>query len=184
MYTVTRQIQWPEGAHVVEVSIGGIDYCNPDALAEKYPGEMQEYEDPREAVEAAIRIRKLWRADEPDKTIDIGIGATGGMTAPFEPCISKVARRWARREFEWLIKCPTCGKIMQDAAEWFKAGTFYPDEFIPDENESDRYCSESCAEKDSSYLCEYCNEIIPMTDTRHALFCEEEAAQLKKGTPA
>jgi len=39
MYTVTRQIQWPDGTPVVEVSEGDINYTNPDALKEKYPGE-------------------------------------------------------------------------------------------------------------------------------------------------
>ena len=33
---VTRQLQWPEGKRVVEVSVGGIDYVNPDALVAKY----------------------------------------------------------------------------------------------------------------------------------------------------
>ena len=43
MYTVTRQCQWPDGDNVVEVSVGGIDYCNPDALSPKYAGEFEEY---------------------------------------------------------------------------------------------------------------------------------------------
>jgi len=38
MWTVTRQRQWPDGVDIVEVSAGGIDYTNPDALCAKYDG--------------------------------------------------------------------------------------------------------------------------------------------------
>ena len=34
-YTITRQRQFPEGTPVVEVSSGGLDYTNPDALVAK-----------------------------------------------------------------------------------------------------------------------------------------------------
>ena len=36
MFTVTRQRQFPDGENVVEVSAGGLDYTNPDALGAKY----------------------------------------------------------------------------------------------------------------------------------------------------
>ena len=58
---VTRQLQWPEGKRVVEVSVGGMDYVNPDALVAKYQGELEEYDDPIEAVEAAIDVCRRWR---------------------------------------------------------------------------------------------------------------------------
>ena len=54
-YVVTRQIQWPEGKHVVEISAGGFDYTNPDALVAKYPGEFGEFCDPREALKNGRR---------------------------------------------------------------------------------------------------------------------------------
>ena len=43
MYTVTRQHQWPDGANLVEISSGRLDYTNPDALCAKYAGEFEEY---------------------------------------------------------------------------------------------------------------------------------------------
>lgn len=93
---VTRQLQWPDGKRVVEVSIGGIDYTNPDALVPKYEGEFVEYYDPIEAVETAIRICRKWREDG-HKDAKVGFGSTGGFTAPFEDCTFKEARGWARK---------------------------------------------------------------------------------------
>lgn len=94
-WTVTRQLQWPEGTPVVEVSAGGIDYVNPDALSPRYPGEFQTYDDPVEAVEAAIAICRSWRRDG-QKNARVGRGATGGMTMPFESCSFREARAWAK----------------------------------------------------------------------------------------
>ena len=59
-YTVTRQHQWDTGNYVVEISGGGIDYCNPDALGKSFPGEFEEFEDVREAVDTAIQIAEQW----------------------------------------------------------------------------------------------------------------------------
>jgi hypothetical protein len=96
MYTVTRQRQWPDGVNLVEISAGGVDYCNPDALAAKYSGEFEEYRDPCEAAETAIEICRAWRKDNPKERIAIGLGATAGMTMPFDSCTFVSARQWAK----------------------------------------------------------------------------------------
>jgi len=101
-YTVTRQLQWPEGTPVVEISAGGRDYTNPDALSAKYPGEFETYADPVEAVEAAISICRAWRQDG-KKEAKEGYGATGGMTLPFETCTFREVRRWAKQRREELL---------------------------------------------------------------------------------
>ena len=117
MHTVTRQLQWPDGDTVVEISQGGIDYTNPDALAEKYPGEFEEFEDPREAVKTAIKIAQQWQKDCPDKTILIDHGATAGMTMPFdgmdlvEENLTEL-RTWADELVEKLPKCDKCGETI------------------------------------------------------------------------
>jgi len=94
-YTVTRQRQWPEGTPVVEISRGGLDYTNPDALSPKYPGEFRTYDDPRDAVEVAIAICRAWRKDG-QRDAMVGVGATLGMTMPFDPITFQEAREWAR----------------------------------------------------------------------------------------
>jgi hypothetical protein len=147
MYTITRQRQWPEGKPVVEISYGGIDYCNPDALVEKYPhlGEFKEFKDPRKAAQASIAICKAWRKDG-EKKAKIGIGSTGGMTMPFETCSFKQAEKWADMEYKAIPKCPQCAKIMEKNQEKWSAGFITQGgEFMPDEKYI--YCSEYCAEK-------------------------------------
>jgi len=149
MYTVTRQLQWPDGTAIVEISFGGLDYTNPDALAAKYDREFDEFNSPVEAVETAITICKSWRADGTRKA-KVGIGATGGMTMPFDTCTFHEARKWAKETYEKLDKCPTCGTVVEDLKEWYLAGSYYPDEFIP-YDDGYKYCSEICAEKASEF---------------------------------
>lgn len=101
MYTVTRQIQHPDGTHMVEVSAGGFDYVNPDMMGEKYEGEGETFDDPREAVRTAIDIRNAWQRDAGVK-IEIGYGDTLGMTMPFDASDAVSMLDWADREFAAL----------------------------------------------------------------------------------
>lgn len=133
MWTVTRQIQWPDGDHMVEISEGGLDYTNPDALAAQYPGEFEEFVDPRDALDAAIEIARAWRKDT-RKKISIGHGATGGMTMPFSPSTIKDLKAWAKKAAENLPRCDKCGEIIKG------------DPFTLWDYEDVQFCSESCAE--------------------------------------
>jgi len=147
MYTVTRQAQWPDGNPMVEVSAGGIDFTNPDALVEKYEGEFEEFASPVEAVRVAIEICRSWRRDGEGKA-KVGIGATGGMTMPFDAGSFSEARMWAEKVYEKIEKCPACGSIVEDLKEWWSAGEWFGDDFIPYEDGC-KYCSEHCAERNS-----------------------------------
>ncbi len=132
-YTVTRQIQWPEGTPIVEVSSGGIDYTNPDALVEKYQGEFETFQDPREAATTAIAICKAWRLDG-EKKAKVGHGATGGMTMPFDAGTFRELLDWADETFEKLPKCDRCGDLL-------------PKEYYTvQELDGDKFCREYCAE--------------------------------------
>ena len=113
MYTVTRQLQWPEGRRVVEVSSGGRDYTNPDALAARYRGEFEEFLDPVEAVETAIEICRAWCRDT-RKRCGVAVGATGGMTMPFEPRTFAVLRAWAKKRRAQLPRCDRCGELLPE----------------------------------------------------------------------
>lgn len=138
-FTVTRQQQWPDGNNVVEVSAGGIDYCNPDALSKKYTGEFETFTGKVPAVKAAIAIAKAWQRDCPDKVIEIATGSTGGMTMPFsgEPLTDEVFADLladAEKHDEKIPKCAHCGDplIERWGPHWMHA----------DEREC---CSENCA---------------------------------------
>ena len=136
-YTVTRQIQWPYGTPVVEVSGGGLDYTNPDALVAKYPGEFETYDDPREAVNVAIAICEAWRKDdEPDA--QMGYGATGGMTMPFDASTYEEARAWAQKRYETLPKCDRCGELLP------------AQHYTVPQLDDEKFCREYCAEEAAS----------------------------------
>lgn len=119
-YFVSRQRYWgvPEAeAYVVEIATGGREYANPDALVPKYAGEMEEYDDPREAAEAAISIMRQWKKDARRK-IHVAYGCTFGYTMPFEPSTIKDLRAWAETAYKELPKCERCGMLV-DADEYY-----------------------------------------------------------------
>ncbi|HSW45462.1 MAG TPA: hypothetical protein VLM89_07820 [Phycisphaerae bacterium] len=123
MYVVTRQQQWATGDSVVEISVGGLDYTNPDALCGKYPGEFREFVSPVEAVEAAIGIARAWRKDAPALDIQIAAGCTMGMTMPFagEPLTDETfdgLRQWARKIEDSLPHCDECGEPIRTQEHW------------------------------------------------------------------
>jgi len=99
-YILTRQLQFDGSGFMIEISTGGRDYINPDMLVEKYEGEGSEFDDPREAVKYAFKIRDAWKRDEPNAVIGIGYGCTCGMTMPFDPSTDEELTAWADREFE------------------------------------------------------------------------------------
>lgn len=160
MYTITRQRQWPDGDNVVEISSGGLDYCNPDALVQKYDGEFEQYDDPREAVEIAIEICRAWRADGCKGAV-VGTGSTGGTTMPFDGTTFKAAIAWAQAKYDRLEKCPTCEAVVADLTERYLAGTYTESDFIP-YDDGFKYCSESCAEKTSDHSVQ---ELVEQTES-------------------
>jgi len=166
-YTVTRQIQWPEGAHVVEVSQGGIDYTNPDALVKRYSGEFETFTDPREAVETAINICKAWNKDGSKPRARVGMGATGGYTMPFEMSTFKAVRDLAKEIYSKLSKCPSCGAITEDLKEWWSAGEYLAGGEVWPFDDGEKYCSEACAEKASTYECDVCDEFVTYDEIKN-----------------
>lgn len=140
MWTVTRQNQWPDGNNVVEVSEGGLDYTNPDALSKRYDGEFEEFSNPIAAAEAAITICKAWREDYKGKRPQVGSGATGGYTMPFDTDTFKGLRAWAKETWAKLPKC-ACGDPLPEKRKRWMADDWSGDEF----------CSERCAEKEIEF---------------------------------
>jgi hypothetical protein len=137
-YFVSRQNYYdrcaPE-ASVVEVAIGGLDYANPDMLGVKWPhlGEGKEFNNPVEAVEAAIAICEEWRKE--DSYAMVGMGATMGFTMSFDGQEYDELRKRAQEMFDKLPKCARCGEILGKE-------TYTHDLNIADE----KFCSSNCAE--------------------------------------
>ncbi len=139
MYTVTRQIQWPDGTWIVEISQGGLDYANPDMLVTWYDGEGQTFENPVEALAVARQIRDAWKADA-SEDIEIGYGATFGMTMPFSGRTDRELQEWAEKRYRQLVEnapsCDWCGEPMLGGNPGYWAA------MLPEE----RFCREFCAE--------------------------------------
>lgn len=139
MYTVTRQLQFPDGLEVVEVSQGGLDYANPDMLSPRYPGEGDSYDSPLEAAGTAIEICRAWRQDG-HKAAKVAYGATGGMTLPFSPCTFDELRTWAKTRYQQMLDCLQpcnhCGQPIWDPRKAYS---------VPGLG-ADRFCREKCAE--------------------------------------
>ncbi len=98
-FFVSRQHYYYSGEYVVEVAAGGLDFAGCDMLSYKYPGEGIEYDDPREAVKAALVIRDLWQADLPEQKIGVGVGCTMGMGVELEPDTDEFALAWADKSW-------------------------------------------------------------------------------------
>jgi len=139
---VSRQAYWPTGEKVVEIAAGGRQYANPDKLADneafKRLGSSREYDDPRQAIEAAFKVRDEWK-----KTADvrIEIGCTHGFTIPFQERLNerqlreRVAEMWDKILAD-TPKCQNCGDPIWGDDWWY----------IPELGEELRFCSEACVD--------------------------------------
>ena len=144
-YYVTRQsYAHDSGAFAVEIA-KTLDVASPDALAQKYPGEMEGYDDPREAARAAVTVRDLWERDMHDGT-ERGSGwvpFTLATTSLVYPTVedgwgTAELEEWANAEFERLPKCDHClTPINGDAWRRFDDAGF---------DDAPAYCSEHCVE--------------------------------------
>jgi hypothetical protein len=119
-----------------------MDYANPDPLEPKWDrlGEGETFDSPVLAVEAAIKICEAWRRDG-CPAAQIGYGATGGATMPFDSCTYEEAREWAAKREASLPRCDGCGELLPE-----KHFT------VPDLDDV-RFCRELCAEKAYSQAC-------------------------------
>ena len=144
-YYVTRQAYVHDsGAFAVEIA-KRLDVASPDALAEKYPGEMEGFDDPRDAARAAVRVRDLWERDMHDGTErDSGwVPFTLAASALVYPTVedgwgTAELEEWAIAEYERLPKCERCGApITGDVWRRFDDVGF---------DDAPAYCSENCVE--------------------------------------
>lgn len=117
---------------MVEIAYPGIDYAGSDMLATNYPGEG-EYDDPREALLAAIEVRKTLQADHPDEEIEIAFGHFDMVEG--EPQDMEELKAEIEKHYESLPKCDHCGNIIEDKYT------------IIGDPDFGQFCSEFCAEE-------------------------------------
>jgi len=141
-YFVSRQAYFYNKCHFVEVASGGLDYAGPDMLAAdaryRHFGDCQEYADPRDAVEAAIRIVRAWRHDLRSVVRLTAKGVVGGaFGVEGEPLTVPEIRKWADQEWESLPKCARCGKPLPCKRDRVQ---------LIDDPGIGEFCSEECAQ--------------------------------------
>jgi hypothetical protein len=134
-YYVSRQVYWPEGQHVVEIA-PGLNHASADMLTALYKrlGEGQEFDDPREAAEAAILVRRQWAKDSAKR---VGL-SFGDADLGWEAWTQKKLLAWADKMHEKVPKCDWCGEVLGS-----KRGDRWQHQDFPDET----FCSERCIEK-------------------------------------
>jgi hypothetical protein len=153
-YFVSRQIVWPDGTPTVEI-VPFRDSAGPDMLVEQFKkeGEGREFDDPREAAAAAIRVRDAWWAQKGNtrrlegwEKIAITYTGMGDMGVPGEEIgTDDELQAWAEKRYAALPKCAECGGPIYD-----KEKCWYPMDCFKDE--AFACCSEYCVEKHSAHL--------------------------------
>lgn len=132
-YFVNCQHQYYSGNYLVEIAYPDRDSMGSDMLATNYADEG-EYSDPREALEAAIKVREMLQADYPNETVGIAFGHFEMVEG--EPQDMEELKAEIEKHYESLPKCDRCGKLIEDGSH-----VIYGD---PDFGE---FCSEFCAEE-------------------------------------
>jgi hypothetical protein len=163
-YFVSRQAVWGTGAFVVEIA-GSLDTSGPDAYSPPYEGEVESYNDPREAVEAAISIRDSWRVDRQGKQDpspeDIFLDSDEEGEDD-----DATTRAWAVQEWQQLPQCDHCGKSLPEKRKrWHLA----------DDCTGEEFCSQECADKATEFV-EQENEHMLREEQRRIAESQEELA--------
>jgi hypothetical protein len=98
---------YDDGAFSVEIA-AQLDYVGPGALAGSI---SQEFDDPREAAEYAITLRKEWWKN--DWTwIPFTLSMNGMIYATVNDGLTAAGlRRWAKEQYEKMPKCEYCSQI-------------------------------------------------------------------------
>ncbi len=90
-YCVTKQVQWPDGDMVVEVSIGDFNYCNPGAM-----GDIEKFELATDAAQRAIELQQEWQQEHPSEEVFVGHGYRMGRWLHFESEEPEELLAWAK----------------------------------------------------------------------------------------
>ena len=136
MYAVSKQHYYYSKEYAVEVAAGGSDYAGCDML--EFIGE---WDDPRDAVEEAIKVYTAWVNKEGEgREIYIAYGHNldmiEGECESLQDVIQDI-RDWASQEYDELDKCDYCGEIITSNDTWIIDG--YEDDYT--------LCSQYCADK-------------------------------------
>lgn len=157
-YYVSRQVSWPDGIRYVEIETGGLDMASPGQV-----GAGEEFDDPREAAEEAIRQREAW-SNLIHERVPVAIGTTMGDLAVHSPdhMTEEEIRGWAAEIFEKLPKCDRCGELITERYR-----------LVDDPGLGD-FCSEYCAEEVASELARENEQVLIEHPDEYDIFWDAE----------
>jgi hypothetical protein len=165
MYFVSRQHYYYQNILVVEISYPTIDYSGPDMLVSKYPqlGEGESFNDPREALKSAIKIRDQWQKDLKEKdsfeSVIITCGSFDGCEG--EESEDKELITWANQAYQSLEKCALCGDILEENSTFINEDSEFTEE---------KFCCEQHAERaylNSLEICLICEKDFTRKDMNY-----------------
>jgi hypothetical protein len=117
-FFVSRQRDFKSNFLVVEIAAGGPKKAGPDILTARYAGEQKNLVDPRDALNVAERIYKLWERDYWDekKYLKIIVDSQNIYMLDFSPKGLAVAQAWADKVYATMEKCGSCKRMMGNSA--------------------------------------------------------------------
>jgi len=136
---ISRQHCWPDGDFEVQIS-EGIDFAGPDQLLPlakwKKLGDGQLFKDPREAVEAAIKVRDAWNEH---KGLELGDEECVEIGGCFGDGDDDYLRNRGLAAWGQLVHCMYCGELIdpKDKRSFIKN---------PDD-EDEYYCDGDCFQR-------------------------------------
>ncbi len=150
-YFVSRQnyIFSPANERTVEITVGGAEHAGPDMLATSFAdlGESHVFHDPRDALRAARHIALAWVAVDDEIEVSVYVWKPWKtLNHEGKSCIhiqnpgpdvrrtGKQLDEWAKAEYEKLVKCDQCRKIIDG------------DPFVLFDADDVFFCSPACAE--------------------------------------
>ena len=143
-YIVTRQSYWyatEDDPYGIEIALDDDETSNPGALSARYEHDFFTSNDPREIVDAAIRLRTAWRKDLPREKPLAFTFSFNDLCYPglYEGDTIYDLRRWAEETYAEMLKCDFCGELIPDAQKAWQ----HIDDWGED---APKFCSERCAE--------------------------------------
>lgn len=112
-YHLSRQRDFNDNCLYLEIASGGPKKAGPDVLTIRYPGEGKNLVDPRDAINNAAAIYKLWERDYGDETKRLRVvGEAKPLVYDCTPKGFAAAKLWADKAFANMAKCGSCSKAM------------------------------------------------------------------------
>src|ERR1700722_14960014 len=113
-FYISRQRDFKSNTLIVEIACGGPKKASPDILTARYKGEQKNLVDPRDAINVAERIYKLWDRDYFDekKFLRIIVDSKTNYLSDFSSKSLATARAWANKIYAILDKCGNCNKAI------------------------------------------------------------------------